>query len=274
MTESNDHNSAPKVALIGFGEAGYSFAVNAGWAGHAAAWDVLETRRAMMEPCGVEASKNAADALADADIVLSLVTADAALPAARDYAPLLKNGAMWCDMNSIAPGTKCEAAKVIEAAGARYTDVAVMAPVNQTLEVPLLIAGPHAKAAQEALSALGFPNTKIAGPDVGRASSIKMIRSIMVKGLEALTYECGAAADAAGVFDEVMASLDASEKDWGWATKIAYNRERMETHGLRRAAEVEEVCRTLSDLGIEPVMSQGTVKRQRAAAKTRTAQEE
>lgn len=274
MTESQTHNPAPKVALIGFGEAGYSFAVNAGWSGNATAWDLLEARRAMVARCGVEASANAAGALKDADIVLSLVTADAALPATRDYAPLLKPGAMWCDMNSIAPATKQEAAKLIEAAGARYTDVAVMAPVNQTLEVPLLIAGPHAAETQTVLSALGFQDIKIAGTDVGRASSIKMIRSIMVKGLEALTYECGAAADAAGVFDEVMASLDASEKDWDWATKLAYNRERMETHGLRRAAEVEEVCQTLLDLGIEPVMSQGTVKRQRAAAQTHKAHKE
>lgn len=273
MAESQTHNSAPKVALIGFGEAGYSFAVNAGW-NEASGWDLLENRRAMMGACGVEACANAADALADADVILSLVTADAALPAARNYAPLLKQGAIWCDMNSIAPGTKREAAEAIVAAGARYTDVAVMAPVNQTLDVPLLIAGPDAEDAETALNTLGFPNTKIAGTDVGRASSIKMIRSIMVKGLEALTFECSAAATQAGVFDEVMASLDASEKDWDWARKMAYNRERMETHGLRRAAEMEEVCRTLSELGIEPVMSQGIVKRQRAAAKTHKAHKE
>jgi hypothetical protein len=72
-----------------------------------------------------------------------------------------------------------------------------------------------------------------------------------------------AAAEAAGVLDEITASLDASEKAVGWATRFAYNRERMDTHGLRRAAEMEEVCKTLADLGIEPVMSEGTVKLQR-----------
>jgi hypothetical protein len=96
-----------------------------------------------------------------------------------------------------------------------------------------------------------------------------MIRSIMVKGIEALTSECAAGADAAGVFDEVMASLDASEKAIGWAERTAYNRERMETHGLRRAAEMEEVAKTLLDLGIEPVMTRGTVVLQRRAAKTK-----
>ncbi|HSG35411.1 MAG TPA: DUF1932 domain-containing protein, partial [Sphingomonadaceae bacterium] len=86
----------------------------------------------------------------------------------------------------------------------------------------------------------------------------------------ALTYECASAARAAGVFDEVMASLDASERKTGWADKSAYNRERMETHGLRRAAEMEEVAKTLLDLGIEPVMTRGTVVLQRRAAKDRT----
>jgi hypothetical protein len=104
------------------------------------------------------------------------------------------------------------------------------------------------------------------GEEVGRASAIKMIRSVMVKGLEALSNECAAAAEAAGVFDEVMASLDASEKAAPWADKVAYNRERMATHGLRRAAEMEESAKTLQGLGIEPVMTRGTVKLQREAA--------
>jgi hypothetical protein len=93
-----------------------------------------------------------------------------------------------------------------------------------------------------------------------------MIRSVMVKGLEALTWECAAAAEKAGVFDEVMASLDASEKPVGWAERVAYNRERMQTHGARRAAEMDESAQTLLGLGVEPVMTRGTAQRQREAA--------
>jgi len=145
-----------------------------------------------------------------------------------------------------------------------------MAPVQPAaLEVPLLLSGPAAAEAERLLNAAGFANTRVVGSEVGRASAIKMIRSVMVKGLEALTWECSAGAEAAGVFDEVMASLDASEKALGWAGKVAYNRERMETHGARRAAEMEEAAKTLLDLGIEPVMTRGTVLLQRAAAKTK-----
>jgi 3-hydroxyisobutyrate dehydrogenase-like beta-hydroxyacid dehydrogenase len=169
-------------------------------------------------------------------------------------------------MNSVAPDTKRAAAEAVESAGGSYVDVAVMAPVDKGVAVPLLIAGPKADVAQQMLETLGFTSTRIVGEVVGRASAIKMIRSVMVKGLEALSSECAAAADAAGVFEEVMASLDASEKPLPWAERIAYNRERMATHGRRRAAEMEESAKTLLGLGVEPVMTRGTVLLQRRAA--------
>jgi 3-hydroxyisobutyrate dehydrogenase-like beta-hydroxyacid dehydrogenase len=267
MSDANPSFPPFQVALIGFGEAGEAFARAGAWNRHSHAWDVLPERQAAMADCGAEAAANPAEALADAEVVLSLVTADAALPAAQEYASLLHEGTIWCDMNSVAPDTKRAAAAAVEAAGGRYVDIAVMAPVQPAaLAVPLLLAGPHASPAQAMLYALGFKNTRLVGDEVGRASAIKMIRSVMVKGMEALSSECAAAADAAGVFDEVMASLDASEKAGGWAERVAYNRERMATHGLRRAAEMEESAKTLQALGVEPVMTRGTVQRQREAA--------
>ncbi len=266
MPDSNPSLPAPRVALVGFGEAGETFVRAPGWRGETRGWDVLPERRAAMAQAGVETGDDAASALGDRAFILSLVTADQALAAARDYAPLLPEGALWCDMNSVAPDTKREAASVIERAGGRYIDVAVMAPVDKGMAVPLLVSGPHAMAAQPLLEALGFSNVRVVGDEVGRASAIKMIRSVMVKGFEALSSECAAAAEAAGVFDEVMASLDASEKAAPWAEKIAYNRERMAKHGFRRAAEMEESAKTLQGLGVEPVMTRGTIRLQREAA--------
>jgi 3-hydroxyisobutyrate dehydrogenase-like beta-hydroxyacid dehydrogenase len=142
-----------------------------------------------------------------------------------------------------------------------------MAPVNPpALNVPLLVSGPEAQQAERLLNGAGFSNTRMAGSEVGRASAIKMIRSVMVKGLEALTDECAAAARAAGAYDEVMASLDASERGWNWMQKAEYNRERMETHGTRRAAEMEQVAATLRALGVDPLMTEAAVIRQRRAA--------
>ena len=262
-----------KLALIGFGEAGSTFALAGGGEGAAHAWDIDPGRAGAMGAAGVLCADTAAEALKDASLVLSLVTADAALAAAREYAPLLSPGAIWCDMNSVAPQTKRDAAGAIEAAGGRYADVAVLAPVNPArLNVPLLISGSCADAAVALLSGAGFANLRSVGPEVGRASAIKMIRSIMVKGIEALTAEMMQAADAAGVVDEVLSSLDASEKPQSWAARASYNIERMTTHGKRRAAEMEESAKTLEALGIEPLMTRATVLRQRQAAEKGRAQ--
>ena len=252
-----------KLALIGCGEAGSTFAGAAEWGGSARSWDILAERRASMAATGVIAAEDAAEALAGADLVLSLVTADAALAAAREYAPLLKPGAVWCDMNSVAPATKMSAAQAVEAAGGCYVDGAVLAPVHPArLAVPLLLAGQAAAEAEAMLRAAGFDNIRVVGQDVGRASAIKMIRSVMVKGIEALTAEMMLAARAAGVADEVLASLDASEKVRSWHDRAAYNLDRMVTHGARRAAEMEESAKTLAALGVDPVMTRGTVARQ------------
>ncbi|WP_337846911.1 DUF1932 domain-containing protein [Sphingomonas sp.] len=254
------------TSLLGFGEAGQAFA-QPGVASFDIATENGETRPrkiADFERANVRWSATPAGALAHADLVLCLVTADQALAAAQRCAPLLKSGALWLDMNSVAPGTKRAAAQAIEAAGGRYVDVAVMAPVLPArLGVPLLVAGPYADAAAEALRAYGFTKVSIAGPKVGDASAIKMIRSVMIKGLEALTAECVLAAERAGVRDAVLASLDASWKEQGWADRADYNLDRMLAHGTRRAAEMEEVAKTLTDLGVDPAMTRGTIQRQR-----------
>ena len=258
---------AQTIALIGFGEAGSTFARAAGGAGAARAFDIRADRADVADALGVSFAGSAAEALAGADLVLSLVTADAALKVAQDYAADVAPCALWCDMNSVAPETKRATAEIIEAHGARYVDVAVLAPVEPArLKVPLLLAGGAADAAASALDAAGFSNIRVVGAEIGRASAIKMIRSVMVKGIEALTAEMMLAATRAGVAREVLASLDASERSQSWFTRAAYNIERMATHGLRRAAEMEESAKTLTALGVEPLMTNGTVQRQREQA--------
>jgi 3-hydroxyisobutyrate dehydrogenase-like beta-hydroxyacid dehydrogenase len=235
------------ATLIGNGEAGQAFDQDGVWQ----TFDLLPDR-----------SKAASleQALAGAQIVLSLVTADQALIAARNAAQHLGAGALFCDMNSVAPGTKREAAAVIAAAGGRYLDVAVMAPVNPARRtVPLLVSGPHVEAGLAALANLGFSNVRAVGEEIGRASTIKMLRSVMYKGVEALTAECLIACERAGVTDEVLASFGSD-----WSSGADYRIDRMLVHGLRRAAEMAESAKTLEGLGVEPLMTRGTVERQRA----------
>lgn len=254
--------------FIGFGEAGAAFAGGAPAFGYDRKTDDPGLRAEKLHDfsrAGVTACADAAEAIGRASAILSLVTADQALAAARSGASSIAAGAFWFDMNSVAPDTKRDAATLTEASGGRYVDVAVMAPVHPARRaVPLLLSGPHAGVGAKMLTTFGFTNvTVLAGP-VGAASSIKMIRSVMVKGFEALTAECFLAAEKAGVAGEVVASLNASWPGVDWADKADYNLDRMMVHGLRRAAEMEEVVKTLDALGTGSAMTRGTVERQRA----------
>lgn len=261
MTSKTEYSD---LCFIGFGEAAQAFLT--GWApedpSQLRAYDIkansAETRPNLLErysTTGVTGADSMPQALAGAGRVVCVVTADQALTAARTAAPHLRPAAFWFDCNSCAPGTKRQAAEVIEAAGARYVDVAVMAPVYpKRHRVPLLIAGPHAVDAARALKELDMCPV-IAGDEVGRASTIKMVRSVMIKGIEAVTAECLLAARKAGVEDDVLASLSASDPGTDWTLKGTYAMERMMVHGARRAAEMREVALTLQDLGLPPDMS-------------------
>ena len=214
--------------------------------------------------CNVHAALTNREAIDGRAVILSLVTADQTRAAAEETALSMAAGALFCDLNSVAPETKRRAAQTIEQAGGRYVDVAVMAPVHPLgRKAPLLVAGPHAVAGEAALAAIGFTNVRIVGASIGAASAIKMIRSVIIKGLEALTAECLLAAEAAGVREEVLASLDASERARPWAERATYNLERMIVHGGRRAEEMAEVVKTLDGLGTGSAMARATTERQR-----------
>lgn len=257
------------VSFIGFGEAAGAFL--SGWAlpdpARVAVFDIKTEQSDMAGPmraryaeAGVHGCASPAEAVAKAAMVFSVVTADQALAAAEAAASHLRQGAFWFDCNSCAPATKRRAAEVIEAAGGRYVDVAVMAPVYpKRHHVPLNIAGPHAEAAAVALASLDMKPT-VTGPEVGHASSIKMIRSVMIKGLEALVAECFLSARRAGVEQQVLASLEASDPDIAWRKRGAYNLERMMVHGARRASELREVAITVEDLGLPGAMSAATAE--------------
>jgi 3-hydroxyisobutyrate dehydrogenase-like beta-hydroxyacid dehydrogenase len=260
----------PAFCFIGFGEAGQAIAAGLRDEGvkRIAAWDIvfpmaegekLKTAAAAIE---VRCASSAADAVRDADIIVSAVTAAASVEAAQSVKPHLAGAPFFLDINSVSPSRKQETAKLLGSA-ARYVDVAVIAPIHPARhQTPLLLAGPHADAVAPVLAALAMRAT-VAGAEVGAAAAIKMIRSVIMKGMEALTLECFLAAARAGVVDEVAGSLKNNYPSLDWAEIIPYNLERMASHGERRAAEMEEVAATLRELGIEPLMTQATVQRQR-----------
>ena len=266
MTRRN----TPRVSFIGFGEAGQAIASGLRETGieRIASWDILfpvtegERLRKAGESMGVRLANSAADAVAETDLIISAVTAASSLEAARSVELHLSGAPYYLDINSVSPGRK-QAAATLLGARARYVDVAVIAPIHPLRhKTPLLISGPHAQAAAPLLQELEMKLT-VAGDKIGQAAAIKMIRSVMIKGIEALTLECFLAAARAGVLEEVTASLKNNYPGVDWSKMSEYNLERMANHGERRAAEMEESAVTLREFGLDPLMVDSTVKRQR-----------
>ena len=212
---------------------------------------------------GARVAASAADAAQGADIVISAVTAASSLEAARSVAPHLTGNPYFLDVNSVSPGRKQETAKLL-GAKARYVDVAILAPIHPARhKTPLLLSGPHAETVLPLLIDELEMRGSIAGDAVGQAAGLKMIRSVMIKGIEALTLECFLAAKRAGIVDEVAASLKNNYPTLDWNKVIEYNIERMASHGVRRADEMDQVVETLKELGIDPLMASATSSRQR-----------
>jgi 3-hydroxyisobutyrate dehydrogenase-like beta-hydroxyacid dehydrogenase len=264
-------NGKPRIAFIGFGEAGQAIAAGLHDAGAArmTAWDILfpqsatgDKLRRAADASGVHCAASAADAVQEAELIVSAVTAASSVEAAESVKAHLRGKPFFLDINSVSPGRKQDSARLLGTA-ARYIDVAVLAPIYPSRhQTPLLIAGPDSQAVAPTLSALGM-RASIAGAEIGAAAAIKMVRSVMIKGIEALTLECFLAAARAGVIEEVAASMRNNYPGLDWAKIVPYNLERMAVHGERRAAEMEEVAETLRELGVEPLMTNATVKRQR-----------
>jgi 3-hydroxyisobutyrate dehydrogenase-like beta-hydroxyacid dehydrogenase len=262
--------NTPRISFIGFGEAGQAIASGLRESGieRIAAWDILfpvpegVPLKAAGDTIGVKLASSAAEAVAETDMVISAVTAASSLEAARSVAPHLSGNPYYLDINSVSPGRKQATAKLLDGR-ARYVDVAVIAAIlTQRHRTPMLIAGPHAQAVSPLLTELKM-QVSVVGAETGAAAAIKMIRSVMIKGIEALTLECFLAAARAGVLEEVTASLTNNYAGIDWPKISEYNLERMASHGERRAAEMEESAATLRELGLDPLMVEATVARQR-----------
>lgn len=262
-----------RIAIVGFGEAGQIYAQDLAAAAEVTVWDKklsdcdaaseaafeADKLRARAVQMGVQPADSLAEALDGATLVLSLVTAASALEVAKQAAPLLIRDQILLDFNSVAPDTKREAAASIAAGEGDYLDVAVMAPVPpKRLATPLLLGGEQAAIVAPLLTKLGC-NAQAASEHIGEVSAIKMCRSVMIKGLEALTTECLSAARQYGVEEAVLNSLHVSFPSLGWDDKLPhYLISRVAEHGVRRAEEMGEVVKTLQDVGVTASMSQAT----------------
>ena len=258
------------VGLIGYGEVGRILAEDLRKQEiKVAAYDIKlrsdQSGGALREHAGqhgVTLTASHADLAAQSDFIVSAVTASQAVPVAKACAATVRKGAWYLDFNSASPGAKQRAAALIDAAGGRYVEGAVMTSVPPyRIKVPLLLGGGDAAALAPQLVELGFV-AKVASDKLGGASAVKMCRSVMIKGLEAMVIESFTTARAYGVEDAVLASLKETFPGIDWEKQGAYFFQRVIEHGRRRSEEVREVAETVREAGLTPWSAQGTAERQ------------
>ena len=261
--------SATSIAVIGFSEAGQAFAAGLRRAGaDVRVYDVRlldgADRAALLDAArasDVAAAEDMEQAVDGAEIVLSAVTAASASAVAREAAPILGPGSIFLDLNSISPKQKTVGAAHVDAGHGAYVEGAIMSPVApHGHAVPILAGGARAHDVAAALGALGMSIT-VAGAEIGTASAVKMCRSIVMKGIEAIVLEALVTASRFGVIEEVVASLAHSYPGIDWPQRSAYVIGRVIKHGHRRVEEMQEAAVTVREAGLEPIMAEAIAAR-------------
>ncbi len=251
------------IGIVGYGEVGKIFSAGLKERVHAiAAWDlkfaVASTKEAELAHAarsGVQACASMQDLCAQADFIVSAVTASNTLAVAQEAAQHIRPGTIFLDLNSASPGTKQQAAKLIDAAGGRYVEAGVMTSVPPYgIRVPMLLGGAAAQELAEMLNRFGM-SAKAVALEIGVASAIKMCRSVMIKGLEALVIESYATARKYGVENHMIPTLQETFPSIDWEAQGAYFFSRVAQHGKRRAEEMREAANTVREAGFEPWMA-------------------
>jgi 3-hydroxyisobutyrate dehydrogenase-like beta-hydroxyacid dehydrogenase len=206
---------------------------------------------------------NAVDLVAGADLVISAVTAGQALEAAQSVLGALPESCWYMDLNSVCPDTKRKCAEMVNGAGARYIEGAVMSPIHpKGMASPVLLAGRFAKDFEPLAKSLGFANCRFFSEKNGQAAATKMCRSVIIKGLESLLAESLLAARHYGVEEEVVGSLGNLMPGVDWTIHSAYMLSRSLEHGARRAEEMHEVAATVAGADVPAHMSSACAKSQ------------
>ena len=245
--------SAVRIAVLGLGEAGSEIARDLVAAGaDVRGYDPLVDR---IE--GVQRRTDEADAVRDADLVLSVNSSHDAMTALRNARPGLRSGTVWADLNTAAPGIKAALAAEVEDDGVPVVDVALMAVVpGNGLRTPMEVAGEGAERYAELLAPLGADVTVQPGP-AGTAISRKLLRSVFYKGLAAAVLEALEGAEAAGCADWLRGNISAELVGFD-DTTIDRLVDGTRKHARRRGDEMAAAAEQLDQLGVAPRLAGAT----------------
>ena len=258
-----------RIAIVGLGEVGRCYAAPLHSAGFEL--DFCEARpsvaaQELAGECGLTIHQQPGSWLADADWVLSCVTGSVALSVIDQLLPYLKPGASIADLTTASPSTKKQAAKLAASHRARYIDVAIMGAISLNLvRTPLLSAGEGAEDFGAILTRAGGKVTSIANGVAGDAISIKILRSVFTKGMEALCVELLMSAEKQGVREQLYEQLS----DIDQTPLRAFIDMLVRTHVIhasRRAHEVHDANAELRSQGIASLVLPGVEQRFRHTA--------
>ncbi len=264
------------VGVIGHGEVGKTFSAGLKTkpgVNTVGAWDVKFVNAATQADelahaarLGVTAHASMQALCEASDFIVSAVTASNTLAVAQGAAQFIRPGCVYLDLNSASPGTKQQCAALIDAAGGHYVEAGVMTSVPPYgIRVPLLLGGACAAELAARLTAWDM-DAKAVSEKIGVASAMKMCRSVMIKGMEALVIESYATARHYGVEDHVLPTLEETFPSIDWQQTGAYFFSRVVEHGKRRAEEMREAANTVREAGFEPFMTASTADKQQWVA--------
>ncbi len=251
-----------RICLLGFGEVGQVLAADlldrvAGLR----AWDLKFADPASAPSraaanLGVFAAADAGSAVTGADVIISAVTAAQIGAAARSVAAHLPPRAYFFDLNSTSPAAKQAGGDIIDLAGGRFVEAAIMSPIApRRAASPMLLGGAHAAGFLPLAAGLGFAGARLFAEKLGAAAAAKMCRSVVIKGLEALMLESLMTARKFGVESTVLDSLGPLFGTDDVRAHGQYMISRALVHGRRRAEEMREAARTVAEAGLVPRMS-------------------
>jgi 3-hydroxyisobutyrate dehydrogenase-like beta-hydroxyacid dehydrogenase len=196
-----------------------------------------------------------------ADIILGATTGSASIESAEAFAPHLGADHVFVDVASATPKVKMAVAERLARTGALVGDASIMGTPKNGLQMPILASGPAAERVRDALNPWGMQIDAVS-ERLGTASGIKILRSVLIKGMEALLDEMLLAARHYGLEEAVLASASKT-MDRPFMATIDTLLSAGAIHAKRRAEEVEMAADAVADAGIEPVMARATVARLR-----------
>lgn len=246
-------NAPVRIAVLGLGEAGSEIARDLVVAGA----DVRGYDPKVTPGDGVTPRADEADAVRDADLVLSVNSSHDAMTALANALPTLRPGTVWADLNTASPGVKAQLADVAARRQVPVVDVALMSTVpGKGVRTPMIVSGDGAAAYAEVLAGFGVEVTVQPGP-AGAAISRKLLRSVFWKGVAAAAVEAMTAADAAGDTEWLHANISAEFAGFDEHTlDVLLTGSRK--HARRRADEMDAATQQLVELGVQPRIAAAT----------------